>query len=354
MKQDPGMKELSRRKITKRIPFGWVVIAFCVVILVIIPFLVKNPYYMNIIILILLNGYLSTAWGLVGQTGQLSFGHAAFLGLAAYASTILYEQFGITPYLGGLVGGGIAVIAGAIIGLPTLRLRGVYFALATLAFAFILKIFIMNTFEIGPIWIGASPGLHITLVRGGNAPGIFQFRGKTPYYYIVLFMLIAILALNFSINRNRMGYYWAAIRGDPDAAESLGINVAKYRMRAFLLSCFLTGIGGVFYAQYFLTVDPRRILDIGYSIEIALIGIVGGWQSVLGPFLGALVLTPIGELIRARLYTIPGLYLVIYGVILIMFIFFLPHGLNYPLMKAIKWFEAKIWHPDTRKHKEDI
>ena len=256
------MKELSRRKITKRIPFGWVVIAFCVVILVIIPFLVKNPYYMNIIILILLNGYLSTAWGLVGQTGQLSFGHAAFLGLAAYASTILYEQFGITPYLGGLVGGGIAVIAGAIIGLPTLRLRGVYFALATLAFAFILKIFIMNTFEIGPIWIGASPGLHITLVRGGNAPGIFQFRGKTPYYYIVLFMLIAILALNFSINRNRMGYYWAAIRGDPDAAESLGINVAKYRMRAFLLSCFLTGIGGVFYAQYFLTVDPRRILDI--------------------------------------------------------------------------------------------
>jgi branched-chain amino acid transport system permease protein len=203
----------------------------------------------------------------------------------------------------------------------------------------------MNTFELGPLWIGATPGIHITLAPGGHAPAIFQFGSKIYYYFIALGMLIGILGLNFYLNRRRTGYYWAAIRGDPDAAESLGINVAKNRIQAFLLSCFLTGLGGVFYAQYFLTVDPRRILDLGFSIEIALTGIVGGWQSVFGPFVGALVLTPIGELIRARMYTLPGLHLVIYGFILVMFILFLPKGLNYPITRGIRWLESKVWRP---------
>jgi branched-chain amino acid transport system permease protein len=251
-----------------------------------------------------------------------------------------------------VIGGGIAVAAGAVIGFPTLRLRGVYFALATLAFAFILQIFVMNTFELGPLWIGATPGIHITLVQGGNAPAVFQFAGKVPYYFISLGMLLGILALNVYLNRSRTGYYWAAVRNDPDAAEALGINVAKNRIRAFLLSCFLTGLGGVFYAQYFLTVDPRRILDLGFSIEIALTGIVGGWQSVFGPFLGALVLTPIGELIRARMYTLPGLYLVIYGIILVCFILFLPQGLNYPIMKGLRWLEAKFWRTTAEGDRE--
>ena len=316
-----------------------------IVVMVILPFVVDNPYYLNIFILIFLFGYLSTAWGMVGQTGQLSFGHAALLGLGAYTSTILSEQFGITPWIGGLAGGGIAVIAGMIIGFPTLRLRGVYFALTTLAFAFILQIFIQNTFELGPIWIGATPGIHISLINGGDAPGVFQFGSKLPYYFMALGMLLGILAINVKLNRSRIGYYWTAIRNDPDAAEALGINVAKYRIRAFLLSCFLTGLGGVFYAQYFLTIDPRRILDLGLSIEIALMGIVGGWQSVFGPFLGALVLTPIGELVRARLYTIPGLYLVIYGVVLVCFILFLPQGLNSPVQRGIKWLDKKFRRP---------
>ena len=316
-----------------------------IVVMVILPFVVDNPYYLNIFILIFLFGYLSTAWGMVGQTGQLSFGHAALLGLGAYTSTILSEQFGITPWIGGLAGGGIAVIAGMIIGFPTLRLRGVYFALTTLAFAFILQIFIQNTFELGPIWIGATPGIHISLINGGDAPGVFQFGSKLPYYFMALGMLLGILAINVKLNRSRIGYYWTAIRNDPDAAEALGINVAKYRIRAFLLSCFLTGLGGVFYAQYFLTIDPRRILDLGLSIEIALMGIVGGWQSVFGPFLGSLVLTPIGELVRARLYTIPGLYLVIYGVVLVCFILFLPQGLNSPVQRGIKWLDKKFRRP---------
>jgi len=352
MKRETWVRALAQRIRTRQIPFGWVVIGVFVIVMIILAFVIKNPYYMNILILIFLMGYLATAWGLVGQTGQLSFGHVVFLGLAAYTSTILYEQFGVTPWLGGLAGGGIAVAAGAVIGYPTLRLRGVYFALATLAFAYILQIFVMNTFELGPLWIGATPGIHITLAPGGHAPGIFQFGNKIYYYFIALGMLMGILALNFYLNRSRMGYYWAAIRNDPDAAEALGIHVAQYRIRAFLLSCFLTGLGGVFYAQYFLTVDPRRILDLGFSLEIALTGIVGGWQSIFGPFLGALVLTPIGELIRARMYTLPGLHLVIYGIILVVFILFLPQGLNSPIMRGLRWLEVKSWRTAVEGNRE--
>ena len=345
MKQDTGIRTLVQRIRRRQIPFGWVVIAIFVIVMAILPLVVTNPYYRNILILIFLMGYLSTAWGLVGQSGQLSFGHVAFLGLGAYTSTILYEQFGVTPWLGMLAGGGVATLAGVVIGYPTLRLRGVYFALATLAFAYILQIFVKSTEWLGPIWIGASPGLHITLIDRGHAPALFQFGSKIPYYFIALGMLMGILALSSYLNRTRIGYYWAAIRGDPDAAESLGINVARYRIRALLMSCFLTGLGGTFYAQYFLTVDPRRILDLGFSIEIALIGIVGGWQTVFGPMLGALVLTPIGEIIRARLYILPGLYLVIYGIILVMFILFLPMGLNEPIMRGLKRIQDKVWRP---------
>jgi branched-chain amino acid transport system permease protein len=343
VEQKRGMRALAQR-LRKERPLGWVGIIAALIVAVVIPQVVHSDYVINIGVLILLYGYLATAWGLVGQSGQLSFGHVAFLGLGAYTSTILYKQFGVTPWLGMFAGAGIATAAGAGIGFPTLRLRGVYFALATLAFAYILQIFIQSTMWLGPIWIGGAPGLHITLVNGGNAPHVFQFASKVPYYYIALGMLVGIVYISYYLNRTRIGYYWAAVRGDPDAAESLGISVARYRIMAFLISCFLTGLAGTFYAQYFRTLDPRRILGLGFSIEIALMGIVGGWQSVFGPMIGALMLTPIGQVMRAQLGgTLSGLHLLIYGIILMLFIHFLPRGLNSPIMRGLRWAEAKVW-----------
>jgi branched-chain amino acid transport system permease protein len=325
----------------KPISIGIVFVLLLFVLFAIFPLIIKNPYNLNLLIMILLMGYFATAWGLVGQTGQLSFGHVAYIGIGAYTSTILFQQYGISPWIGMIAGGLAAVFFGAIIGYPTLRLRGVYFALATLAFAFILKIFVMNTYEVGPFWLGASPGIAINIDKTSSPIVVFQFLSKVPYYYIMFIMLVGVIGLNFAINRSRMGYYWAAIRDDTDAAESLGINVSNYRIRAFLLSCFLTGMGGVFYAQYILAVDPKRVLDLGFSIEIALIGIVGGWQSVLGPFLGALILTPVGELIRARLHNLPQLYIIIYGAILIAFILFLPNGINSKVMKLVGAIDSR-------------
>ena len=227
-------------------------------------------------------GYLSTTWGIIGQTGQLSFGHSAFVGLGGYTSTILYVQLNLSPWFGMIAGGVMAVLFGVIIGIPTLRLRGVYFALATLAFAAILQIVAKTTLQIGPIVLGASPGIQMNLINGGDAPGVFQFMGKKGYYYVIFAMLVGVLFLSYMFNMARIGYYWTAIRNDEDAAESLGINVSRYRITGFLLSCFLTGMGGVFYAQYLLAVDPRTILGLSLSTEIAVMGIVGGWQSVFG------------------------------------------------------------------------
>ena len=338
-KERAFFQSLLRRHLSM---YNWIVIG-ALLVAALVPLVVNDQYLLHTGIFIVLMAYLATSWGLVGQSGQLSFGHVAFLGISAYTSTILYNQFGVTPWIGGFAGAGLATVAGAVIGYPTLRLRGVYFALATLAFAYILQIFVQSTTYIGPILLGGAPGLHIALVNNGDAPGLFQFGSKLPYYYIVLGMLAGSVALSYWFNRTRTGYYWAAIRDDPDAAESLGINVAKYRIRAFLVSCFLTGLGGTFYAQYFQTVDPRRILGLDFSIQISLVGIVGGWQSVFGPMIGALVLTPIGQVIRNQLSgSLSGLDLLVYGIVLMVFIRFLPKGLNEPVMKGLRLLEAKI------------
>lgn len=332
----------DKKPIRKRPKFAAILVGIGFLILLLAPLVVNDTYYMGIFIQVLMMAYFATTWGIVSQTGQLSFGHVAFIGIGAYTATILHTQFGVNPWLNFFFGGLVAMLFGVVIGVPTLRLRGVYFALATLAFAFILQIFVRNTFEIGPIWLGASPGIQINLVNGGNAPEVFQFRGKYAYYYIIFAMLTGVLALSFILNKRRIGYYWMAIRDDPDAAEALGINVARYRIAAFLLSCFLTGMGGVFYAQYLLSVDPRRALDLSFSLEIVAIGIVGGWQAIFGPFLGAIVLAPIGELIRARMYTVPQLYVIVYGVIIVLFIMFLPNGLNQPITRLARRID-RLW-----------
>jgi branched-chain amino acid transport system permease protein len=318
-----------------------------------LPSVVENPFYLDILINIMLMGYLATAWGLVSQSGQLSFGHAAFIAVGAYTTAVLNQFVGIPPWAGMWIGALLATGIGAIIGYPTLRLRGVYFALATLAFVFILQTFVYGTRFIGDIDIGGAQGFHVLLVNGGDAPHLFQFDNKIPYYYIMLGMLGIVVFLSYFLNRKYIGYYWSAIRGDQDAAESIGVNASRYRFLAFLLSCFITGLGGAFYAQYYLTIDPRRILDLGFSLEIVLAGIVGGWQSVFGPMLGAAITTPIGRMMRASLgIQYPGLHLLIYGVILMLFIEFIPNGINEPLMKGIRWFENRRLAPARAENRE--
>ena len=243
----------------------------------------------------------------------------------------------------------MATLFGLIIGYPTLRLRGPYFALATLAFGMILQTYVVNTPRIGPINLRGAMGLLLPLKNGGDAPAVFQFATKTPYYFVTLGMMIGIVLLSYFINRTRIGFYLTAIRSDQDAAESLGINASKYRLLAFLLSCALTALGGTLWAQYFHYINPERGMALSLSIEIAIVGVVGGWQTVCGPMIGALVIVPISEMLRAQLgggYA--GLHTLIYGLVLMAVILWLPSGLNPFIMRALKWLEAKTgWKART-------
>jgi len=328
----------------KAVSFNWIFAGALLILAIILPFLLQNsPYYLHIFILVFLFGYLATAWGLVGQSGQLSFGHAAFVGLGGYTSTILFMDYGITPWIGMFGGVIVATLFGLVIGYPTLRLRGPYFALATLAFGMILQTYVVNTPTIGPINLRGAMGLLLPLQNGGDAPAVFQFATKTPYYFIALGMMIGIVLLSYLINRTRIGFYLTAIRSDQDAAESLGINGSKYRLLAFLLSCALTALGGTLWAQYFHYINPERGMALSLSIEIAIVGVVGGWQTVCGPMIGALVIIPISEMLRAQLgggYA--GLHTLIYGLVLMAVVLWLPSGINPFVMRALKWLEGKI------------
>jgi len=216
-----------------------------------------------------------------------------------------------------------------VIGLPTFRLRGPYFALTTIAFAEILRIWLENTEDILGIQVMGASGLNVPLK--GNSPAFFQFTDKEPYYYIILVMLLAAVLITFWMDRSRLGYYLKAIKGDQDAAEAIGIQSTKYMLIALAISAFLTALGGSFIAQFLLFINPERNFGIDLSIEIALMAIVGGQGTVLGPILGAFLLTPAGEITRAYLGgSLVGLHLIIYGTVLVLAVIFLPNGIIEP------------------------
>ena len=300
-----------------------------------IPLIIRDEYILHVLIMILYFAYMASAWNIIcGYVGQLSLGHSVFSGIGGYVSVLMFIHLGLTPWIGMLLGGLCAALIGIIIGLPTFRLRGPYFALTTIAFAEILRIWFENTEEFLGIEIKGAMGLLVPLK--GHAPGIFQFTDKQPYYYIILAMLITVMAIAYRMERSRLGFYLKAIRGDQDAAEALGIHPTRYTLTAMGLSAFLTGLGGSFYAQFFRYINPERNMGIDLSIDMALMGIVGGQGTVLGPVLGAFLLTPAGEISRAYFGgKLMGLHLIIYGIVLVLAVLFLPKGLIDPLRRVL-------------------
>lgn len=300
-----------------------------------LPLAVTDEYYLHVFVGILYFAYMASAWNIVcGYTGQLSLGHSALSGIGGYVSTLLLINAGLSPWIGMLLGAVCATGVGVLVGWPCFRLRGPYFALTTIAFAEILRIWTENTEEIFGIELRGAQGLSVPLK--GHAPALFQFDGKVPYYYIIIAMLVGVMAITWWMERSRMGFYLKAIRADQDAAEALGVNSTRYLLSAMALSSFLTALGGSFYAQYFRYINPERNMGLDLSIELALMGIVGGQGTVLGPVLGAFLLTPAGEITRATLGgRFPGLHLVIYGLVLILAMLFLPKGLIQPIRRLL-------------------
>jgi branched-chain amino acid transport system permease protein len=280
--------------------------------------------FIHIMIQILFFAYVSCCWNILGGfAGQLSFGHALFLAVGAYTSTLLLLQFGLSPWLGMIAGGLLAAAIGVFIGYLTFRygIKGTYFVLVTLAFVEIARIVALNTAV-----IGGALGLYIPIRV--NDPWQLKFVNKAHYYYVILGLALVVLAVTAWLKNSPTGYRLMAVRENEDAAQALGINLLRCKLFATALSAFLTAVGGTFYAHYVTFIDPHTLLNMNMSLEITIYAIVGGLGTVVGPFLGAAILVPIAEAVRTTFgHNYAGVHLVVYGALLMAIVRFAPDGM---------------------------
>jgi branched-chain amino acid transport system permease protein len=292
---------------------------------------VLSSYLVTIFITIFFYGYLGQAWNIVGgYAGQLSAGHAAFVGIGAYTSAMLSLQLGLTPWVGMFVGGVLAAVLGALIGYLGFRfgLRGFYFVLLTVAFAEICRILALNIEA-----VGGALGLYITFT---GDPRQFQFQDNRAYYYVALGLMLGATGVAGWVERRRFGIYLTAIREDEGACEALGVNTFRYKLLAMIVSSFLTGVGGTFYAFYLFSLQPNSVFGIPLSVEIIIRPIVGGAGTLLGPILGSFIVSPLAELSRAYFASggWSGVHLIVYGLLLILVVLFMPQG-AYPSLRRL-------------------
>jgi len=286
-----------------------------------VPFTV-DASHLNLAILILMAAQLGVAWNIVGgYAGQVSLGHVAFFGIGGYCSTLLLVKFGISPWIGVLAGGVLAAAMSFAFGWSCFRLKGHYFTMATIAVAELVQIF-FTEWE----YAGGAVGLYVPMNHTGWA--WLNFATKLPYYWLALGLLVITLLANAYIERSRAGFYFRAIKDEPDAARSIGVNVARYKQLALTVSAFFTALGGSLYAQKELYIDPGSVLATGASIKMALVAILGGVGTLFGPVIGALVLTGIEEFTRTLFGgTGRGTDTIIYASLIIVIAIFYPNGL---------------------------
>jgi branched-chain amino acid transport system permease protein len=292
--------------------------------LLIYPFALDTPFAHHVMILIFLYALMAQSWNiLAGYCGQISLGHVVFFGIGAYSSGYLFATYHISPWLGMVLGITIAVVMAIVIGIPTLRLRGHYFAIATLVIGESVQI-VFQRWE----FVGAASGIWLPIVR--EHPYInFQFNeSKIPYYYIALAFLVLVCLAVAYLERSKAGFYFRAIREEPEAAGSLGINVSLYKVVAFMMSAAFMAMAGTFYAQYVLVIDPETVFPLSLSILVLLMAVMGGVGTLWGPVIGAAVLVPLSEATRIYLGGTGGTVdLMFYGALIVLICIFTPSGL---------------------------
>jgi branched-chain amino acid transport system permease protein len=280
---------------------------------------ILNDYYLNIVVLTFLWAGLAGAWNLMaGYGGLVSLGHAAFFGTGAYATAIMTASYGLSPWLGLLVGMVVTVVLALAISWPCFRLRGTFFSLATLVFPIAMEIIATNWPELtrGP------SGIAVRFVPGLAG---FMFRARWPYALAAFIFAAGVFMVSRWIERGRLGLQLMAVRENQDAAEALGVRPVQVKLTVTALSAALTAMGGFFYAQYVLFVDPASVFTINVSIQIALLAIIGGIGTAAGPIVGSLVMTPLDGVLSAHLGGGPRL--IVYGLVLLLVVLLAPHGI---------------------------
>jgi branched-chain amino acid transport system permease protein len=292
-------------------------------------------YWIRVLTFTLLFAAMAQAWNIVGGlANQTSLGHAAFFGIGAYTSTVLLLKFGISPWLGMLAGGALGGIAALVIAIPTMRLQGHYFALATLAFGEVMRV-------IANVWTsltGGPGGLSVPFVPPSFAA--YSFKLLRPHAYIALVALIVVTAIFERIRRGAMGYRLRAIKENAPAAEVIGIDTTRVKLQAAVISGILIAMLGTLYAQIAVFFDPDTVFGIAsISIRIALIAIIGGVGTAAGPILGAFFIIPLEEIMNAWLSSrAAGLSQLVFGIILIGVILWRPRG----FITVIDAFRARL------------
>lgn len=281
-----------------------------------------TPVYQRLGALVLLAAIGASAWNLVGgYAGQVSVGHAVFFGAGAYAAIAGYMHFGLPPIAGAPIGAAVAVLIAAVIGVPTLRLSGHYFSMATIAVAELVRVLVTN-WE----WVGGAQG-----ITGPAVPRTvldLSFTSAMPYYYLFLAVLAALLFTTWRIEQSRMGFYLRAIKDSERAARSLGVAAGRHKLYAYMLSAGLTAVAGSLYAVMFGFIDPESGFGILISVKMLIMAALGGAGLLFGPLVGALILVPLEEISNSLLGGRgAGLTFVVYGAIIVVIARFLPSGL---------------------------
>jgi branched-chain amino acid transport system permease protein len=286
--------------------------------------LLAPPYVMHILIQILLWGFVYTAWSLMGRFGLVSLGHGAFMGVGAYVPALLWNYYGVTPWLGIPLAVALSVLLGLVIGYPCFRLRvvGHYFALVTLALGQVVMLSIVAARDV----TGGSLGF--TLNNVGRSWYAFQFPDKSQFYAIALILWVAGLVVWRVIDRGVGREALDAISEDEEAAAAIGIDVMREKLRVTVISAALTALGGALYGQYMMYINPETLSGIAVSLQIVFGAIVGGMYGMSGPTVGALLTISLNEGLRVGFGTsFIGAANTIYGVLLILCIIFMPRGI---------------------------
>jgi branched-chain amino acid transport system permease protein len=301
-------------------------------VLVASPFFVDNALYQHVAALAALAALSASAWNVLGgYAGQISFGHSVYFGVGAYASLLAYQQFGLPPIAGAPAGILASLVLSVVVGMPTFRLSGHYFSMATFAFAELLLLLFAN-------WAFAGAAVGLMGPASARSLADLLFRSSLPYYGIFLAALVLLLWLTWLMQRSRMGFYLRALRSGERAAASLGVPIRRYKLYALFLSGSFAALAGSLFAVMVGFIDPDSAFSVTISVNMVIMAALGGAGTLLGPTIGAAILVPLQEATNDYLGGgTTGAAFVVYGVIIMLIARFAPGGL------------AEIWSAVTTR-----
>ncbi len=293
--------------------FSWTKTIFLVGLAIFLLWYPKlaDPYFLHLTVAAFLAMILASSWDILARTGQVSVGQAGLFGIGAYTAALLYKWIHLSPVLGMFSGGIVSVIVAAFLGTLTLRLRGIYFSITTIAFAEALSVIWLMT----PGFAGGAMGLSTPPLFGGN---------REQAYYLILALLALVILVVWLIQATRLNFAFTAIRENEEVANVLGINPTRYKVLAFMISAFFTGFAGGFYSHYNTYIIPYEVFGLGISIACLVMPIFGGLYTIAGPIIGTIVIKAIEEYLRV---TVSYGHQIAYGLILVVVVLFMPEGL---------------------------